>query len=92
MGPVTPEEYESRAERYDEQLRDLVGIEPEGLAIEVKIAKLREYREEQYELLLDAVYHRRGWDKNSIPTVEHLKQLKMDLPELVDVVEWAKKQ
>ena len=92
MGPVTPEEYESRAERYDEQLGDLVGIDPEGLTTEVKIAKLREYRERQYELLLDAVYQRRGWDMNSIPTVEHLKQMKMDLPELIEVVEWAKKQ
>ena len=92
MGPVTPQEYESRAERYDEQLRDRVGIDPEGLATEEKIAKLREYRESQYELLLDAVYKRRGWDLNSIPTVEHLKQMKMDLPELVEVVEWAKNQ
>jgi aldehyde:ferredoxin oxidoreductase len=92
MGPVTVEEYESRAERYDEQLRDLIGIAPEGLATEEKMAKLREYRESQYELLLDAVYKRRGWDMNSIPTLEHLKKMKMDLPEVIEVVETARAQ
>jgi aldehyde:ferredoxin oxidoreductase len=90
MGPVTVKEYESRAERYDEQLHDLIGISPEGLATEEKMAKLREYREAQYEQLLDAVYKRRGWDMNSIPTVEKLHELGMDLPEVVDVVESAR--
>ena len=90
MGPVTAEEYLSRAERYDGQLRDLIGIDPEGLGTEEKMAKLREYREAQYELLLDAVYKRRGWDMNSIPTVEKLKELGVDLPEVVEVVEKAR--
>jgi len=57
-----------------------------------KIAALREYREAQYELLLDAVYKRRGWDANSIPTPEKLKELGIDLPELLEVVQWAKEQ
>jgi aldehyde:ferredoxin oxidoreductase len=90
MGPVTVEEYESRAERYDEQLRDLIGVPPEGLATEEKMAKLREYREAQYEQLLDAVYKRRGWDMNSIPTIEKLHELGMDLPEVVYVIESAR--
>jgi aldehyde:ferredoxin oxidoreductase len=47
---------------------------------------LREYRENRYELLLDAVYERRGWTKNGVPKIEHLKKLGMDLPELIDVV------
>lgn len=87
MGPVTVAEYESRSERYDEQLRDLIGVPPEGLATEEKMAKLRAYKMDQYEQLLDAVYKRRGWDSNSVPTVEHLKKLGMDLPEVVAVVE-----
>jgi len=90
MGPVTVVEYESRAELYEGQLREVIGVDPENLSIEEKMAKLREYREGQYELLLDAVYKRRGWDKNSIPTVEKLKELEMDLPEVVEVVERAK--
>ena len=32
VGPVTDKEYESRAERYDNQLRDEVGIDPDGLS------------------------------------------------------------
>jgi aldehyde:ferredoxin oxidoreductase len=91
MGPVTKLEYESRQERYDEQLKRLVEIDPGGMSTEDKMKELRKYREGQYELLMDAVYQRRGWDRNSIPTVEKLRSLGMDLPELVEVVEQAKK-
>lgn len=85
-GPVTPEEYISRAERYDNQLKTILGINPEGLSVEEKIKILRKYREEQYEKLLDAVYQRRGWNKNGIPTIQRLKELGMDLPELIEVI------
>jgi aldehyde:ferredoxin oxidoreductase len=85
-GPVTVEEYESRAERYDKQLKELVGFDPEGKSVQEKMAALRKYREEQYEKLLDAVYHRRGWTPDGIPTIEHLKDLGMDLPEVLEVV------
>ena len=90
MGPVTAVEYESRADRYDEQLKTLLDLDPVALTVDEKIAKLRAYRESQYELLLDAVYKRRGWDNNSVPTVEKLKEMKMDLPEVVAVVEAAR--
>jgi aldehyde:ferredoxin oxidoreductase len=90
MGPVTAVEYESRQDLYDEQLLKLLEIDPAGMSIEEKIKALREYREAQYELLLDAVYKRRGWDKNSIPTPEKLKELGIDLPEVLEVVEWAR--
>ena len=56
------------------------------------MAHLRHFREEQYEGLLDAVYKRRGWDENSIPTVEKMQELGIDLPEVVEVIEWAKEQ
>lgn len=85
-GPVTVEEYESRRERYDAQLRDILGIDPAGKSTEEKIKILRKYREEQYEKLLDAVYKRRGWNKNGVPTIQRLKELGMDLPELIEVV------
>jgi len=90
MGPVTPLEYESRQERYDEQLKRLVGIDPEGLSTEEKVKRLRAYREAQYEKLVDAVYLRRGWDANGIPTVEKLHALGIDLPEVVEAVEQAR--
>ena len=85
-GPVTVEEYESRAERYDMQLKEIVGFDPEGRTSPEKVNVLRKHREAQYEALLDAVYKRRGWNKNGVPTLDHLKKIGMDLPELIDVV------
>ena len=87
MGPVTVEEYESRAERYDKQLRELVGVDPAGMSTEEKVAALRKYREEQYEKLKDAVYERRGWTRNAVPKVETLRKLGIDYPDVVAVVE-----
>jgi len=85
-GPVTAEEYLSRQERYDKQLVEKMGLDPSKMTLEEKMAKQREYREDQYEKLLDAVYFRRGWNKNGVPTIEHLKKIGMDLPELIEVV------
>ncbi|MBI4646566.1 MAG: aldehyde:ferredoxin oxidoreductase [Bacteroidia bacterium] len=85
-GPVTAEEYESRQERYDKQLKELIGVDPSGKSTEEKVKILRNYKEAQYEKLLDAVYLRRGWTKNGVPTVEHLKKLGMDMPELLETV------
>lgn len=86
QGPVTAEEYDSRQERYDSELRDTVGFDPAGKTTEEKVARLREYREGQYEKLIDAVYKRRGWTNNGIPTVEKLSEINMDIPELLEVV------
>jgi len=85
-GPVTKEEYESRAERYDKQLIEKAGFDPTGKTTEEKMAVLRKHREGQYEKLLDAVYERRGWTKNGVPKIEHLKNIGMDLPELLETV------
>jgi aldehyde:ferredoxin oxidoreductase len=85
-GPVTIEEYESRAERYDKLMKEKIGIDPTGKSSAEKVAITRKFREEQYEKLLDAVYKRRGWTKNGIPKLERLKDLGMDLPELVELV------
>jgi aldehyde:ferredoxin oxidoreductase len=86
MGPVTAEEYESRQERYDNQLRELLEFEPEGKSTTEKIKVLRAYREDQYEKLTDAVYKRRGWTMNGVPTPGKLKELDMELPELLEIV------
>ena len=87
VGPVTVDEYESRAERYDTQLREEVGVDPEGLSTEEKMAHLRRYREDQYEQLVDAVYTRRGWTENGVPTLAKLQDLGIDLPEVLAVVQ-----
>ena len=83
---MTVEEYESRAERYDKQLAEKVGIDPTGMSTPEKVAAMRKYREAQYESLIDAVYKRRGWNANGIPTVEKLRELGIDFPEVVEVV------
>jgi len=85
-GPVTVEEYESRAERYDKQLKEKIGFDPAGKTTLEKMKVLRTYREGQYESLIDAVYKRRGWNKNGVPTIEFLKKIGMDLPEVINVV------
>ncbi|MCX8068366.1 MAG: aldehyde:ferredoxin oxidoreductase [Anaerolineae bacterium] len=87
MGPVTVEEYESRAERYDKQLRELLGLDPTKMTTQEKLAALRKYREEQYERLRDAVYARRGWTRDGVPTLETLKRLGIDYPDVVAVVQ-----
>jgi len=89
MGPVTVPEYRSRAELYDGQLEEL-GVDPESMDTEEKVDRLRAHRESEYEKLVDAVYKRRGWDENGIPKVEKLKELGIDLPEIVEVVERAR--
>jgi len=86
MGPVTVEEYESRAERYDQQLRELVGLDPEGKSTREKMAALRPYREQRYEDLMDAVYERRGWTREGIPTLETVKDLGIDYPDVVTLL------
>jgi aldehyde:ferredoxin oxidoreductase len=86
VGPVTVEEYESRADRYDAQLREKVGLDPAGMATAERVEALRAYREEQYEKLIDAVYKRRGWTENGVPTVDKLRELGIDLPDVLEVV------
>jgi aldehyde:ferredoxin oxidoreductase len=86
LGPVFPDEWEARAEYYDNELKQ-AGVNPEGMPTEEKIKKLNEIRRKQWEELVDAVYKRRGWDRNGIPTVETLKRLGIDYPEVVVVVE-----
>jgi len=91
MGPVTAEEYESRTERYDQQLRDVVGVDPTGMTTALKMAALRAYREQRYESLVDAVYKRRGWTPDGIPTLETVRRLGIDFPDVVELIQKHKK-
>ncbi len=86
MGPVTVDEYESRQERYDEQLVKKYGVDITGKPSEVKVALLRRFRQKQYEKLQDAVYKRRGWSQDGIPTVETVKRLGIDFPEVMKLL------
>ena len=86
MGPVSVEEYESRADRYDGQLREIHGVDIGGKSTEEKVGLLRKLREERYEQLKDAVYDRRGWTRDGIPTVETVRRLGIAFPEVLDVL------
>lgn len=87
VGPVTKEEYESRAERYDKQLKEKVGFDPKAKSTEEKMAVLRKHREMEYERLKDAVYKRRGWNANGVPTLEKAKTLGIDFPDVVELLQ-----
>lgn len=86
MGPVTVDEYESRKDRYDGQLADKHGVDITGKETVEKLALLRKFREEGYEKLKDAVYKRRGWTTDGIPTQATVKRLGIDFPEVLEVL------
>lgn len=89
VGPVTVKEYESRQERYDKQLVEVVGVDIAGKSTEEKMAILREHRVAQYNKVVDAAYDRRGWTRDGVPTRERLRDLGIDLPEVVALIEDA---
>ncbi len=86
IGPATEAEYLVHQDRYDSQLKELVGIDPEGKSTAEKIAIMRTYRENQYEQLVDAVYKRRGWTMNGVPTQETAHRLGIDIPEVIELI------
>jgi aldehyde:ferredoxin oxidoreductase len=87
VGPVTTEEYLSREERYDKQLEVDLGLDPAEMSTQEKVNSLRKYREDRYQQLVSATYARRGWDENGIPTLETVKRLKLDYPDVLALLE-----
>jgi aldehyde:ferredoxin oxidoreductase len=67
-------------------LREILNVDPQ-VCPRPKRSKSCGIPEGQYQHLLDAVYLRRGWNPNAVPTIEHLKNIGMDLPELLEVVQ-----
>jgi aldehyde:ferredoxin oxidoreductase len=86
VGPVTAEEYESRADRYDRQLVETFAVPVDGKTTAEKVAILRKHREAQYEKLIDAVYQRRGWTSDGIPTLKTVKRLGIDFEDVVKLL------
>jgi aldehyde:ferredoxin oxidoreductase len=87
QGPVTKEEYESRMERYEKELREQVGVDPSTMTLEEKMAATRKYRIDRYSKLVDTVYTRRGWTLDGVPTQARIKELGLDVfPEVVEIV------
>ncbi len=86
VGPVTEEEYLSRAERYDQQLVKTCKIDIDGKSTAEKLTLLRQFRERQYDKLKDAVYKRRGWTAEGIPTRQTVERLNIDFAEVLDLL------
>ncbi|MBU1919709.1 aldehyde:ferredoxin oxidoreductase [bacterium] len=86
VGPVTDEEYLSRQERYDTELKEKWNQKIDSMSIPERNKLLRKFREDAYQKLCDAVYERRGWDQDGVPTPQKMKSLKMDLPEVMEVL------
>jgi len=86
MGPVTEEGYESSKDRYDEQLEKHLNFDLDGANTGEKVMVLWEYRETQFELFREVIYKKRGWTPNGTPTIETLKRLQIDLPEVIELV------
>jgi aldehyde:ferredoxin oxidoreductase len=89
MGPVTAQEYESRQARFDGQLTEKYHLDISAMETAEKVALLRERRQHDYELLKDAVYKRRGWTSDGIPTLATVKRLGIDFPEVIEVLKAA---
>ncbi len=86
MGPVKPVEYESRPERYDKELVEKHHVDITDMSTEEKIRTLCKFRETLYEQLKDAVYKRRGWTSNGIPTIDTVTRLGIDFPEDLELL------
>ncbi len=56
------------------------------MSTEDKIITLRKFRETLYEQLKDAVYKRRGWTTDGIPTIDTVTRLGIDFPEVLELL------
>ncbi len=92
MGPVTEVEYMSRIDRYDNILIEKLGLSKkdiEKIELKEKMKLLYDYRQNQYQKLADAVYFRRGWTPNGIPTPQKMKQLGLNDPKMLKILQDA---
>ena len=83
---MTVQEYESRLDRYDKQLQELLNIDVKAVSTEEKVSILKKYREEQYQKLQDAVYKKRGWNSNGCPTLGKIQEIGIDYPDVIEVI------
>jgi aldehyde:ferredoxin oxidoreductase len=86
LGPVFEDEWNARPDYFEDKLVE-AEIESDGLTTKEKIAKLQRHRRGQWEKLVDAVYKRRGWNRNGIPTLATARRLGIDYPDVVELLE-----
>jgi aldehyde:ferredoxin oxidoreductase len=90
MGPVTEVEYMSRKDHYDIQLVEKVGLKNddiEKMSLSEKIKTLYDWKQDQYQKLTDAVYYRRGWTPNGVPSPQKMKKLGFNDKKMLDMLE-----
>jgi aldehyde:ferredoxin oxidoreductase len=85
LGPVTADEYERHAERYDAELAELT--EPGRLTVEERIRLLQWVRRAQFDRIARAAYRRRGWTPAGVPTADTLQRLRLDDETLLAVIQ-----
>ncbi|MFC2070881.1 aldehyde ferredoxin oxidoreductase C-terminal domain-containing protein, partial [Chloroflexota bacterium] len=77
MVPVYQDEYDSRAEYYEELLEEQLGADGVPAAPEERHKLLVENRIEAYEKLCDIVYEKKGFTKDGIPKRETVGRLSL---------------
>lgn len=85
LGPVFEDEWMARPDYFDEKLKEF-GENIDSLSVKEKVTLLQKHRRAQWEQLKAAVYKRRGWNKNGIPTLKTVKRLGIDYPEIVELL------
>jgi len=56
------------------------------MTVKEKMAVLYEYRRNQYQKLADAVYYRRGWTPNGVPTPQKMVQQGFSDKKMLDML------
>ena len=70
-------------------MNEKIGISEEKIEkmkIEEKIKIIYDYRQDQYQKLSDAVYYRRGWTPNGVPTPNKMKKLGFTDPKMLKIL------
>ena len=57
------------------------------MSVEEKIKMLYDYRQDQYQKLADAVYYRRGWTPNGVPTPQKMRSLGFTNKKMLDMLQ-----
>jgi len=87
MGPVYFNEYESRADYYDQWLKEQLGDKDVPASPEERHKLLSEKRVEAYQQLCDIVYEKKGFTRDGIPkreTVEKFGLMDKQAKQLLD--------
>ena len=62
-------------------------LDPATMTLEEKLAQHRAYRTERYEKLIDAVHARWGRTSQGVPTLQTVRDLGIDHPEVLEVIQ-----